>query len=36
MRIHFCRRSGEADLFLFGKGDERKIYDKLGAQSPHD
>ena len=23
----------EADLFLFGKGDERRIYDKLGAQA---
>jgi len=23
----------EADLFLFGKGDERLIYDKLGAQA---
>lgn len=22
----------DADLFLFGKGDERKIFDKLGAQ----
>jgi 1,4-alpha-glucan branching enzyme len=22
----------EADLYLFGKGDERRIYDKLGAQ----
>ena len=22
----------DADLFLFGKGDERRIYDKLGAQ----
>ncbi len=22
---------GEVDLFLFGKGDERRIYDKLGA-----
>jgi len=23
----------EADLFLFGKGDERRIYEKLGAQA---
>ena len=23
---------GESDLYLFGKGDERRIYDKLGAQ----
>lgn len=23
---------GESDLFLFGKGDERRIYEKLGAQ----
>ena len=23
---------GEGDLYLFGKGDERRIYDKLGAQ----
>ncbi|MFM2295703.1 MAG: 1,4-alpha-glucan branching protein GlgB [Verrucomicrobiota bacterium] len=28
----FLPTIGEADLFLFGKGDERKIYDKLGAQ----
>jgi 1,4-alpha-glucan branching enzyme len=28
----FLPTLGEADLFLFGKGDERKIYDKLGAQ----
>jgi 1,4-alpha-glucan branching enzyme len=27
----FLPTLGEADLFLFGKGDERKIYDKLGA-----
>src|SRR5882672_217842 len=26
----FLPTLGEADLFLFGKGDERKIYDKLG------
>ena len=28
----FLPTLSEADLFLFGKGDERKIYDKLGAQ----
>jgi 1,4-alpha-glucan branching enzyme len=28
----FLPTLGEADLYLFGKGDERKIYDKLGAQ----
>jgi 1,4-alpha-glucan branching enzyme len=28
----FLPTLGEADLFLFGKGDERKIYEKLGAQ----
>ena len=28
----FLPTLGEEDLFLFGKGDERKIYDKLGAQ----
>ena len=28
----FLPTLGEADLFLFGKGDERRIYDKLGAQ----
>mgnify|MGYP001599237387 CR=1 FL=1 len=28
----FLPTLGESDLFLFGKGDERKIYDKLGAQ----
>ncbi|HAO80820.1 MAG TPA: 1,4-alpha-glucan branching enzyme [Verrucomicrobia subdivision 3 bacterium] len=28
----FLPTLGEADLFLLGKGDERKIYDKLGAQ----
>jgi 1,4-alpha-glucan branching enzyme len=27
----FLPTLGEADLFLFGKGDERKIYEKLGA-----
>ena len=27
----FLPTLGEADLYLFGKGDERKIYDKLGA-----
>src|ERR1019366_332702 len=27
----FLPTLGEADLFLLGKGDERKIYDKLGA-----
>ena len=27
----FLPTLGESDLFLFGKGDERKIYDKLGA-----
>jgi 1,4-alpha-glucan branching enzyme len=28
----FLPTLGEEDLFLFGKGDERKIYEKLGAQ----
>ena len=28
----FLPTLGEEDLYLFGKGDERKIYDKLGAQ----
>ncbi len=28
----FLPTLGEGDLFLFGKGDERKIYEKLGAQ----
>src|SRR6476646_7288780 len=28
----FLPTLGEADLYLFGKGDERRIYDKLGAQ----
>jgi 1,4-alpha-glucan branching enzyme len=28
----FLPTLGESDLFLFGKGDERKIFDKLGAQ----
>jgi 1,4-alpha-glucan branching enzyme len=28
----FLPTLGEADLYLFGKGDERKIYEKLGAQ----
>lgn len=28
----FLPTIGEVDLFLFGKGDERRIYDKLGAQ----
>jgi 1,4-alpha-glucan branching enzyme len=28
----FLPTLGEADLFLFSKGDERKIYEKLGAQ----
>jgi 1,4-alpha-glucan branching enzyme len=28
----FLPTLGEQDLFLFGKGDERRIYDKLGAQ----
>ncbi|HEY6169510.1 MAG TPA: 1,4-alpha-glucan branching protein GlgB [Verrucomicrobiae bacterium] len=28
----FLPSLGESDLFLFGKGDERRIYDKLGAQ----
>jgi 1,4-alpha-glucan branching enzyme len=27
----FLPTLGEADLFLFGKGDERRIYDKLGS-----
>ena len=27
----FLPTLGESDLYLFGKGDERKIYDKLGA-----
>jgi len=28
----FLPTLGEADLYLFGKGDERKIFDKFGAQ----
>ena len=28
----FLPTLGEQDLYLFGKGDERKIFDKLGAQ----
>jgi 1,4-alpha-glucan branching enzyme len=28
----FLPTLSEADLYLFGKGDERRIYDKLGAQ----
>src|ERR1035441_5098392 len=28
----FLPTLGEAELFLFGKGDERRIYEKLGAQ----
>jgi len=28
----FLPTVGEADLYLFNKGDERRIYDKLGAQ----
>ena len=28
----FLPTLGEADLYLLGKGDERKIYEKLGAQ----
>ena len=28
----FLPTLGEADLYLFGKGDERRLYDKLGAQ----
>jgi 1,4-alpha-glucan branching enzyme len=28
----FLPTLGEADLYLFGQGDERRIYDKLGAQ----
>ncbi len=28
----FLPTLGESDLFLFGKGDERRIYEKLGAQ----
>jgi 1,4-alpha-glucan branching enzyme len=28
----FLPTLGETDLFLFGKGDERRLYDKLGAQ----
>ena len=27
----FLPTLGESDLFLFGKGDERRIYEKLGA-----
>ncbi|HWI57339.1 MAG TPA: hypothetical protein VNZ22_08935 [Bacillota bacterium] len=27
----FLPTLGESDLYLFGKGDERRIYDKLGA-----
>ena len=29
--IPFCPPSGETDLYLFGQGNERRIYDKLGA-----
>src|ERR1043166_3362730 len=28
----FLPTLGESDLFLFGKGDERRIYEKLGGQ----
>jgi 1,4-alpha-glucan branching enzyme len=28
----FLPTLGETDLYLFGKGDERKLYEKLGAQ----
>ena len=28
----FLPTLGDSDLYLFGKGDERRIYDKLGAQ----
>src|SRR5471030_237568 len=28
----FLSTLGESDLYLFGKGDERRIFDKLGAQ----
>ncbi|HVU99792.1 MAG TPA: 1,4-alpha-glucan branching enzyme, partial [Verrucomicrobiae bacterium] len=28
----FLPTLGESDLYLFGKGDERRIYDKLGAK----
>ncbi len=28
----FLPTLGESDLFLFGKGDERRIYEKLGSQ----
>jgi 1,4-alpha-glucan branching enzyme len=28
----FLPTLGDADLYLFGKGDERRLYDKLGAQ----
>src|SRR6267154_3683477 len=28
----FLPTLGESDLYLFGKGDERRLYDKLGAQ----
>ena len=28
----FLPTLGEKDLYLFGKGDERRIYEKLGAQ----
>ena len=28
----FLPTLGESDLYLFGQGDERRIYDKLGAQ----
>ena len=31
-RFSFLPTLGESDLFLFGKGDERRIYEKLGAQ----
>ena len=30
----FLPTLGETDLFLFGKGDERRIYDKLGFSQP--
>src|ERR1700733_1311041 len=30
----FLPTLGEEDLYLFGKGDERRIYEKLGSQSP--
>src|SRR5205823_4226868 len=28
----FLPTLGESDLYLFGKGDERRIYEKLGSQ----